>query len=127
MHVRRAGHVVARPLSLCGVMRTRERVAQFTAGAQVRSLARCFAYNGQLQRLSHTPIWHQRETPMSKFEYKTVVLNFKVGLFKQGLPDIQSSLNEEGAAGWQLKQTILPSSQWGSSDSVVAILERQVG
>jgi len=64
---------------------------------------------------------------MTKFEYKTLVLNFKVGLFKQGLPDIQSSLNEEGVAGWQLKQIILPSSQWGSSDSVVAILERQVG
>jgi hypothetical protein len=63
---------------------------------------------------------------VAKFEYKTVVLNFKMGLFKQGLPDIQSSLNEEGAAGWQLKQIILPSSSWGSSDSVVAILERQI-
>jgi hypothetical protein len=50
---------------------------------------------------------------MTRFEYKTVVLSFKAGLFKQGLPEIQSSLNEEGAAGWRLKQVILPSSQWG--------------
>jgi hypothetical protein len=64
---------------------------------------------------------------MAGFEYKTVALDFKVGVVKQGLPDIQSSLNEEGAAGWQLKQVIPPSSQWGSSDGLVAILERQFG
>jgi hypothetical protein len=42
---------------------------------------------------------------MKKFEYKTLVLPFRVGIFKQ---------------------MILPSSQWGTSDSMVAILERTV-
>jgi hypothetical protein len=61
---------------------------------------------------------------MSRFEYKTVVLPFRVGIFKQGLPDIQSALNKEGLQGWQFKQMVLPSTDWGKSDSMVAILER---
>ena len=32
-----------------------------------------------------------------------------------------------GRDGWQLKQIMLPSSQLGTSDSVVAVLERSVG
>lgn len=63
---------------------------------------------------------------MSRFEYKTVVLPFRLGVFKQGLPDIAKALNDEGTEGWQFKQMILPSSQWGSSDSMVAILERSI-
>jgi hypothetical protein len=61
---------------------------------------------------------------MKRFEYKTVVLPFRVGMFKQGLPDIQKALNKEGEQGWQFKQMVLPSSSLGSSDSMVAILER---
>lgn len=61
---------------------------------------------------------------MRTFEYKSVVLSFHVGLFKQGLPDIQTTLNEHGHQGWQFKQMVLPSSDWGKSDSMVAILER---
>lgn len=67
------------------------------------------------------------EKVMPKYEYKTVVLPFKMGLFKQGLPDIASALNAEGREGWQLKQIMLPSSQLGTSDRVVAILERGLG
>jgi transcriptional regulator with XRE-family HTH domain len=67
---------------------------------------------------------HIAEKSMSKFEYKTVVLPFRIGMFKQGLPDIQKALNKEGEQGWQFKQMVLPSSQLGSSDSMVAILER---
>jgi hypothetical protein len=59
-----------------------------------------------------------------KYEYKSIVLAFKAGLFKQGLPDIEGTLNTEGKDGWRLRQLILPSSSWGSSDNVVAILER---
>jgi transcriptional regulator with XRE-family HTH domain len=66
------------------------------------------------------------EKSMSKFEYKTVVLPFRVGIFKQGLPDIQKALNKEGQQGWRFRQMVLPSSSWGSSDSMVAILERAV-
>jgi hypothetical protein len=61
---------------------------------------------------------------MNRFEYKTIVLPFRLGVFKQGLPDIQSALNTEAQQGWQFKQMILPSSDWGKSDSMVAILER---
>jgi len=60
------------------------------------------------------------------FEYKTIVLPFHVGLFKQGLPDIQSALNKEGQQGWRFKQIVLPSTEWGRSDSMVAILERAI-
>ena len=63
---------------------------------------------------------------MQKFEYKTPVLPFRVGIFKQGVPDIKAALDVEGREGWQFKQMILPSSQWGTSDSMVAILERTV-
>ena len=59
-----------------------------------------------------------------KFEYKTLVLPFRVGIFKKGLPDIQETLNREGLHGWRFKQMVLPSSDWGKSDSMVAILER---
>ena len=61
---------------------------------------------------------------MPRYEYKSIVLPFQMGVFKQSLPDIQTTLNAEGRQGWQFKQMILPSSQWGSSDSMVAILER---
>jgi hypothetical protein len=40
---------------------------------------------------------------MQKFEYKTLVLPFRLGLFKQGVPDIQSALNAEGRDGWQIQ------------------------
>ena len=61
---------------------------------------------------------------MKTFEYKSIVLSFRAGIFKQGLPDIQEALNKEGREGWQFKQMLLPSSSWGTSDSMVAILER---
>ena len=64
------------------------------------------------------------EKNVIRYEYKTLVLPFKMGFLKQGLPDISSALNAEGREGWQLKQIMLPSSQLGTSDSVVAILER---
>lgn len=66
------------------------------------------------------------EKQMLQFEYKTVVLPFRMGIFKQGLPDIQTALNAEGRQGWQFKQMVLPSSDWGKSDSMVAILERPI-
>jgi hypothetical protein len=61
-----------------------------------------------------------------RYEYKSIVLPFKAGVFRQGLPDIESALNPEGREGWRLKELVLPSSGWGTSDSMVAILERQV-
>lgn len=51
---------------------------------------------------------------MPSFEYKTLVLEFKSGFFKQGLSDIESALNQEGKEGWQHKQIVLPSSKLGT-------------
>jgi len=63
---------------------------------------------------------------MAKYEYKTLVLPFKFGIFKQGLPDISAALTKEGSEGWQFKQLVLPSSDRGNSDSMIAILERVI-
>ena len=64
---------------------------------------------------------------MSKFEYKTVVLPFKFGIFKRGLPDVESALNKEGRDGWQLKQMVVQaSSNLGESVGMIAIFERAI-
>ena len=102
-------------------LRTIQRIEN-EGTASLQSLkAIASALEADLENLKLTP-----EKNMSKFEYKTVVLPFRVGIFKQGLPDIQKALDKEGQQGWQFKQMVLPSSQWGSSDSMVAILERAV-
>jgi hypothetical protein len=36
---------------------------------------------------------------MSKFEYKTIVLPFRMGVFKQGLPDIRNRAEQRRSAG----------------------------
>ena len=102
-------------------LRTIQRIEnEGTASLQsMKALASAFEID--LHILKSVP-----EQPMSQFEYKTVVLPFRIGVFKQGLPDIQMALNKEGQQGWQFKQIILPSSSWGSSDSMVAILERTI-
>lgn len=51
---------------------------------------------------------------------------FRLGVFKQGLPDIAKALNDDGKKGRRFKQIILPSSSWGSSDNMVAVLERSI-
>jgi hypothetical protein len=58
-----------------------------------------------------------------KYEYDTVELGFRPGILRQELPDIRALLNNRGKDGWQLKQVLMPS-QLGTSDSLLAILER---
>ena len=67
-----------------------------------------------------------RSETMDRYEYKTIVMPFRLGLFKQGLPDIQDILNRESEEGWRFRQIIMPSSSLGSSDNLVAVLERRV-
>jgi transcriptional regulator with XRE-family HTH domain len=100
-------------------LRTIQRIEnEGTASLQsIKAIAS--ALESHLETLKYSP-----EKQMKRFEYKTVVLPFRVGMFKQGLPDIQKALNKEGEQGWQFKQMVLPSSSLGSSDSMVAILER---
>ena len=100
-------------------LRTIQRIEnEGTASLQsVKAIAAAFEVDMEHLKLS-------REKSLMKFEYKTIVLPFKFGIFKQGMPDIQEALCDAGLDGWQLKQIILPSSEWGKSDRIVAILER---
>lgn len=61
-----------------------------------------------------------------RYEYQTLELPFSFGITKPRLPDITGALNDQGREGWQLKQVILPSAQFGSSERVVLILERAI-
>ena len=65
---------------------------------------------------------------MKKYEYKTVDMPFKFGIMKQKTPDIETLLNAEGEQGWKLHQMILPAtSNFGQSDKIVVIFEREKG
>ncbi|MEW5251778.1 DUF4177 domain-containing protein [Microbulbifer discodermiae] len=64
---------------------------------------------------------------MKKYEYKTIELPFKTGLFKTGTPDVESLLNTEGELGWRLHQVVLPAVGFGESSSMMVIFEREKG
>ncbi|KZN62846.1 hypothetical protein N473_18195 [Pseudoalteromonas luteoviolacea CPMOR-1] len=77
--------------------------------------------------LSISELDHEEPKTMTKYEYKTLELPFKFGIFKQGTPDIDEALNAEGKDGWRLKQMVLPaSSNMGQSEKMIAILEREL-
>ncbi len=61
---------------------------------------------------------------MSTIEYKTVLLPYKTGVFQSDSNEIQTMLNVEGAQSWRLSQIVLPSTVWGRSNVMIAILER---
>ena len=61
---------------------------------------------------------------MQSFEYKTLMLPYKPSIFQSDSFDIQEALNADGAQGWKLSQILIPSSLWGRSNGVIAILER---
>lgn len=61
---------------------------------------------------------------MSQFEYKTVMLPYKPSVFQGDSAEMSELLNKEGAEGWRLSQLALPSTIWGRSNCMVAILER---
>ena len=69
-----------------------------------------------------------KEIPvMKQYEYKTIQMPFKFGLFKKGAPDIDSFLNKEAKEGWRLHQLLAPStSSTGPAEDMLAILEREV-
>lgn len=63
---------------------------------------------------------------MKNYEYKTVEMPFKHGLFNPKTPDVENLLNAEGEQGWRLHQIILPASaSFGRTDNMVVILERE--
>jgi len=61
---------------------------------------------------------------MSRFEYKTTVVPYKFGFYKNDAPDIQIMLIRESDAGWQLKQMLMGTNNSGGTDSIVAVFER---
>jgi len=61
---------------------------------------------------------------MSALEYKTILLPYKPSVFQPDNSDIQEALNLVGQERWKLSQIIEPSSLWGRSNTVIAILER---
>jgi hypothetical protein len=64
------------------------------------------------------------EPRMSTIEYKTILLPYKPSIFQSDNSEVQEALNIVGQEGWKLSQTILPSTLWGRSNTVMAILER---
>jgi DNA-binding XRE family transcriptional regulator len=102
-------------------LRTIQRIENLGSASLQSAKAIASALEVELDDLKPT-----QEITMSKYEYKTVVLPFKFGIFKQGVPDIKAALTKEGQDGWQFKQMILPSSDWGKSDNMIAILERVI-
>jgi hypothetical protein len=63
---------------------------------------------------------------MSKFEYKTILLPYKTGLFQSDNFEITEGLKAVAADGWRLSQIVLPSTVWGRANTMIAILERAV-
>jgi transcriptional regulator with XRE-family HTH domain len=64
------------------------------------------------------------ETQMAKYEYKTVVMPFKMGVVNTGLPDIAGSLNSEARNGWRLREILPQTNASGQTFAAVAIMER---
>jgi transcriptional regulator with XRE-family HTH domain len=76
-----------------------------------------------------------KELPtMVKHEYKTLSIPMKKGFLsgvaKTPFPNIEKTLNEEGANGWRLVQILTPDllTSWGrATEDLVALFERPVG
>lgn len=61
---------------------------------------------------------------MSQFEYKTLLLPYKPSTFQDDATEVAALLNKETADRWRLSQLVIPSSLWGRSNGMIAILER---
>ena len=58
------------------------------------------------------------------YEYKTIMLPYKTGVFQGDSAELSAVLNKEGAERWRLSQLVMPSTMWGRANTMVAILER---
>jgi hypothetical protein len=61
---------------------------------------------------------------MSQIEYKTILLPYRTGIFQSDSVEVAEMLNKEGADRWHLSQIVLPSTVWGRSNTMVAIMQR---
>jgi hypothetical protein len=64
---------------------------------------------------------------MSKLEYKTILLPYKLGVFQADSAEVADILNREAGERWQLEQLVLPSTVWGRANTMLAILSRSAG
>jgi hypothetical protein len=62
-----------------------------------------------------------------QYEYKTILLPYRTGVFQGESPELTEALNREGNERWRLSQLVLPSTMWGRANTMVAILERTRG
>ncbi|MFC1587862.1 DUF4177 domain-containing protein [Planctomycetota bacterium] len=63
---------------------------------------------------------------MRSFDYKVVKLPMKgLGIFSKDVsPDLNNALNSEGQDGWQLVNSIMPTTSLGETDRLVLIFMR---
>jgi hypothetical protein len=61
---------------------------------------------------------------MATFEYKTLLLPYKPSCFQSDNFEIQEALNVAAGEQWKLCQLVLPSTVWGRSNGLIAVLER---
>jgi hypothetical protein len=61
---------------------------------------------------------------MNKYEYKVLMVPYKTSVFQSDNNEIEVALNVPGDEGWRLSQLVLPSTVWGRSNTMIAILER---
>jgi hypothetical protein len=64
------------------------------------------------------------ERRMNKYEYKVLMVPYKTSVFQSDNTEIQEVLNAAGDEHWRLSQLVLPSTVWGRSNTMIAILER---
>jgi len=103
-------------------LRTIQRVEAKSSASLQSKKALASALDIDLQSLSH-----QETHTVKKYEYKTVEMPFKFGILKQGTPDIDKVLNEQGNLGWRLHQIVMPaSSNMGQSEKMIAVFEREM-
>lgn len=103
--------------------RTIQRVEKEASGSLETKKALAVIFDVDIADLNYEDL-----PTMKKYEYKTVEMPFKFGIFKQRTPDIESLLNAEGAQGWRLHEVVLPaSSNMGQSEKIIVIFERELG
>ncbi len=64
------------------------------------------------------------EIRMNQIEYKTILPPYKTGVFQSDSIEVADMLNKEGVDRWRLSQIVLPSTMWGRSNTMIAIMER---
>ncbi len=57
-------------------------------------------------------------------EYKTVSLEFGHGFLTRVEPNLEAALNDNARDGWELKQILTPSRNFGETSKFILVLER---